>query len=665
MSPSDNEVGSRPGHRPDLQGLRAAAILLVLLAHAEVPFFAGGFIGVDVFFVLSGYLITGLLARELERSGGISLAGFYARRLKRLLPALAVMLAASYGIASLLLSNAELVAQTASGPFAATWTSNVYFAFRAVGYFEELASRDLFLHTWSLGVEEQFYLVWPLLLLLLFRLGRFRENAEAGGSGALRQGLTVAFALSLAASVYWTFSAPPAAFYLMPSRIWQFALGALVHYTSESGRAGEIGLTSRRDRVLTWTTLLTGLALIFGSAFALHPGLPYPGYWAVVPSLGAALVIAAGRGLSDGRGGPLAHPALVWLGDRSYSLYLWHWPVLAVGFSLGLPTQASLSLGLVLVSLLAAILSYRIVEHPFWKGRYSHAPPARVILVSLLVMAGVVFLLTPGSRRLDDAPTSPDISNAWRADVPLIYRMPCDAWYSHDRVEPCIFGNESAANTVVVLGDSIGLQWFSAFPEIFPAPEWRIIVLTKSSCAMVDEDYYYARIGKVYRVCTTWRNAVLDTIETLRPEMVIVGSAATYGFSEESWVEGSARVFQRLSRSAGNVFVIPGTPSLEFDGPGCVIRNLSASGHINRSACVSRDRLDQIKGVSNNLEQAAGRFSNVHILDLNDLICPGGDCSAVSEDGLVVFRDSQHLTDSFVLSRVRPIREKLDLAGNR
>ena len=665
MSPSDSRPGPRLGYRPDLQGLRAVAILLVLLAHAEVPPFSGGFVGVDVFFVLSGYLITGLLARELQCSGGISLAEFYARRLKRLLPALAVMLAGSYGFASSLLSDAELRAQTASAPFAATWTSNVYFAFAAVGYFEELASRDLFLHTWSLGVEEQFYLVWPLLLLLLFRLGRFREDAEPRGRSVLRSGLAIALVLSLAASIYWTYAAPQAAFYLMPSRIWQFALGALVHFTFESWRTGEIGLTSRRGRKLAWTALMIGLTLIFGGAVALHPNLRYPGYWALVPSLGTALVIAAGCGLSDGRAGPLAHPVLVWLGDRSYSLYLWHWPVFAVGFSLGFRAQASLSVGLVLVSLLAAVLSYRIVEQPFWKGRFSHFPPVRVILVSLLVMTGVVFFLTPDLQPSNDTAKAPDLSNQWRADVPVIYRMPCDAWYSHDRVEPCIFGNESALNTVVVLGDSIGLQWFSAFPEIFPAPAWRILVLTKSACAMVDEDYYYGRIGKVYRVCTTWRNAVLDTLERLQPEVIVVGSAATYGFSEESWVEGSARVFGRLSRSAGKVFIIPGTPTLEFDGPGCVIRSLSPSGHIDRSACVSRDRLGPVTGVSNHLKQAAERFSNVHFLDLNDIVCPGGDCNAVSEDGLVVFRDSQHLTDSFVRSRVRSILERLDHAGNR
>jgi hypothetical protein len=202
-------------------------------------------------------------------------------------------------------------------------------------------------------------------------------------------------------------------------------------------------------------------------------------------------------------------------------------------------------------------------------------------------------------------------------------------------------------------------------PGSFSGPSWRIVVLTKSSCAMVDEDYFYDRIGRVYRVCTTWRNAVLDALDGIRPDVVVVGSASTYGFSEWSWVEGSARILERLSKAAGKVFVIPGTPSLGFDGPGCVSRNLSADGRINRNACVAKDRLRQVQAVTGSLRRAADRFPNVHLLDLNDLVCADEGCSAVSEDGLVVFRDSQHLTDSFVRARIPEIRRRIESVGDR
>lgn len=159
--------------RPDLQGLRAIAVLLVVFAHSGLAVAQGGFIGVDVFFVLSGYLITGLLVREFEGSGRIVFVQFYAKRLKRLLPALIAMLSVSYSVAVWVLSGVEARTQLASAPFAATWTSNLYFAFTTLNYFNELATRDVFLHTWSLGVEEQFYLIWPAVLLLLFKSGRW------------------------------------------------------------------------------------------------------------------------------------------------------------------------------------------------------------------------------------------------------------------------------------------------------------------------------------------------------------------------------------------------------------------------------------------------------------------------------------------------------------
>ncbi|MFB1490570.1 MULTISPECIES: acyltransferase family protein [unclassified Thiocapsa] len=662
-------TSDRPDFRPDLQGLRAIAILLVVLAHANVPFAQGGFIGVDVFFVLSGYLISGLLIRELRQTGRIRFLRFYARRLKRLLPALAAMLVVGTAATLWLLSDLEARVQLASAPFAAAWTSNLYFAFLGVDYFNELAARDLFLHTWSLGVEEQFYLIWPPILLGLFLIAR-------GAEGSVRRhsvwwwGLGLLLVASLALALIWTSTTPGFAFYLMPSRIWQFALGAVVFLSLSETSPFNAPRVEDHPRIrsllssgiIAWPALGCGLAMIAGSALFLHPQLGYPGFWALIPSLGTALVIAAGHGLAGGQAGPLAHPALVWLGDRSYSWYLWHWPVLMLGFSLGFEGQPIPTLGLVLLSLMAAILSYRLVEYPFWKGRFSHAEPRRILLVSLLIMAVLIAVLFHLWRGL--APKSEDTpgSNvaAWQADLPVIYRMPCDAWYHHARVEPCLFGPEDAPRTVVLLGDSILAQWFSMVPALFPEPTWRIVVLTKSACAMVDEDYFYPRIGQVYTVCSEWRDAVLAEIERIRPDVVITGSAATYDFTEAQWVEGSARVFSRLSKAADTVILIPGTPSLPFDGPGCVARHLSSDGQIGRAACGATERQEHVVRVTRDLAQSAEKFSNVHFLDLNDLVCPDGICSAVTTDGLLVFRDSQHLTDRFVLARIPMIQEKLD-----
>ena len=650
------------GHfRPDLQGVRAIAIFLVILAHAGLTIVPGGFVGVDVFFVLSGYLITGLLLRELDRDGRIAFMLFYARRLKRLLPAMMLMLIVSAGVASWLLSGVEARAQLTSAPFAATWTSNLYFSFITLDYFDELATRDLFLHTWSLGVEEQFYLIWPVFLLLLFRIARLLRTSQENQRRLMFVGLGTAFVASLALSVYWTDHRPQAAFYMMPSRIWQLSLGAMVCLTFHANSSG------RPARCLTslppYLALGSGLLMILGSAAGLSPDLAYPGFWALLPSFGTALVIAAGHAFPGGHNGLLAQPLMVWLGDRSYSLYLWHWPIFVLGFSLGFQGQLLPTLGLICLSLGAAIVSFRMVERPFWKGRWSHVGPLGTLLPGLLVMTTAVIALDQGLRQLPQTGAASDASNKWRMDSPIIYRLPCDAWYANARVEPCVFGPEENTKTVVLLGDSIATQWFSIIPEIFPEPDWRTVVLTKSSCAMVDEDYYYQPVGKIYRVCTDWRNAVLDELDGIRPEVLVMGSATEYRFTEEQWVEGSSRILERVSKAAGMVFVIPGTPGLGFDGPGCLARHLSTDGRIDRGPCLARHRLQHIASTTHSLAVAAGRFPNVHLLDLNDLVCPGGVCSAVSDQGVVVFRDSHHLTDSFVRAQIPFVRERLKRFG--
>ncbi len=372
-------IDQKLSFRRDLQGLRAIAILLVVLTHAHLGIVPGGFIGVDVFFVLSGYLITALLLHELQQTGRIAFMRFYARRLKRLLPALVFMLSVSFGIAVWLLSGVEARAQLLSSPFAVTWTSNLYFAFATIDYFNELASQDLFLHTWSLGVEEQFYLIWPVVLLMLFWAGKLWRGANRHRLGLMLSGLGIVFIASLALSLYWTVNLPQEAFYLMPSRIWQFSTGAIVYLSLRGYSLDRHELTQGFNKTVTYFTLVTGLILIIGSAMVLNRGLAYPGLWALAPSLGAASIIVAGHMISIGQTGPLAHPVLVWLGDRSYSLYLWHWPVFIFGFSLGLQDHVIPTLGMMALSLLAATLSFRYIELPFWKGRWSHARPFRII----------------------------------------------------------------------------------------------------------------------------------------------------------------------------------------------------------------------------------------------------------------------------------------------
>ena len=642
------------GFRPDIQGLRAIAVVLVILDHAGIPWVAGGFVGVDVFFVLSGFLITGLLLQEYEATGSLSLGAFYLRRLRRLLPALVVVVGATAIMVGWLFSEADSRLILASLPFAVTWTSNLFFVLREQDYFNELAGKDVFLHTWSLGVEEQFYLLWPVLLFGFIAAARILT---------LRWSLLLLVVFSFLISVVWSYWHPISAFYMMPARIWQFGLGGSVYFYAVAWRDGDVAAYG--SKIL----LASGLTLIFGSALLLDEQTLYPGYWALFPSLGTALVILAGSlkqidttGLTG-----LAHPLLVWLGDRSYSLYLWHWPIIVLLGVLGLEVVSNhrgLWLAL-LLTLLLAMLSYRWIELPFWKKSLRSLASKTFLLgagaVVLLVLA-VAFHV----QRIPPDAVEPqvDLAASIRSDLPVIYQMPCDAWYQHAKVEPCVFGPTNAPNTAVLLADSIGAQWFSAWVQIFAPPRWRLVVLTKSACAIVDEDYFYPRIGKVYDVCRQWREAVLKQIGSFNPKVIVVGSAATYGFSPKQWVEGSRRVLERLSAIAERVVLVSGTPVLGFDGPSCIARQLQIGSKLATNDCISESPTEKFDQVAYLLSTAASNFSNVQVFNPVDLVCPRGQCRAVSPVGMPVFRDSQHLTDTFVRSTVEHLKKQLPGVAN-
>lgn len=651
-------------YRSDIQGLRAIAIVLVLLAHAKIPGFSGGFVGVDIFFVLSGYLITGLLINEYEVNGSIHLAAFYARRLKRLLPALLVMLVIVVSATLLLLSKQEALEQSASVIYAATWTSNIYYALSTVDYFSELKTRDLFLHTWSLGLEEQFYLLWPVLILLAFAKLNILD-----GRNSKRTQLLWTFALlfisSLVLSLYLIVAHPLWAFYMMPSRIWQFALGAYVFVWSRKLKEG-VGETPLLGFLVVRgnSFAVMGLGLIIGSAILLHPLLSYPGLWAMLPSVGAALVIAGGhQKINIGTSRVLGHPVLVWIGDRSYSLYLWHWPVLMLGFSWGMQSHYTEIIGLVALSLLLAMFSYRWVELPFWKGNYGSVAPTRTILLSILVVSILLAVALHLLNRLINYQYKPDVPiiSGPRADLPAIYAYGCDSGPANSDIRPCIIGKPSAKKTIVLMGDSIGAQWISLLPALFKSPEWRTIVLTKSACPMVDEDYFYSGISQIYTVCTEWRNKTLKYMESLRPNIIFVGSAATYDFSKSQWIEGSSRVLAHLALVAERIIVVPGTPSLSFNGPGCLERRANSKN----KATVCREELmtTEATDVAQYLKTAVQRFPNARLLNLNDLVCPGGVCTAQTPAGSVVFRDSQHLTNSFVMEQLPAVAERIEKLG--
>jgi len=371
--------------RPDLEGLRGLAILLVLAFHAALPGFGGGFVGVDVLFVLSGFLITGLLLREHERTGTVSLRNFYVRRARRILPAAAVVLVLTLIASSILLAPLLVPSIATDAASAALSVSNYRFASQLMDYFATGVFPSPFLHYWSLSVEEQFYLIWPALLLLAWRSRRPDLSA--------RLLLGVVLVASLAGAIWLTSVSAPWAFYSLPTRAWQLALGGVLAALSlqRVGRIAGVGLA-----VLAWAGLA---AVIVGACVIIDAGTPYPGTAAILPAGGAALVIAGGdRPYSPGA--LLAVAPMRFLGRISYSLYLVHWPILVLpAASLAIGDQLPIweRLALCAIAIVAGWVSWRFVEEPFHRGRRFSVRPSRVLgMAGSTIAATAVFALVVG-----------------------------------------------------------------------------------------------------------------------------------------------------------------------------------------------------------------------------------------------------------------------------
>jgi peptidoglycan/LPS O-acetylase OafA/YrhL len=375
---SRRATGTSTGFLPHIEGLRGIAVLAVLWFHMGLPGAIGGFTGVDVFFVVSGFLITGLLLREHAQTGRIDLGRFYSRRMRRILPAALVTVALTVVLAAAFLAPLQVPGIAQDGAASALSIGNIRFAVQSTDYFAE-TDVSPFRHFWSLGVEEQFYLVWPGLLLLV--LGSLRSRLKVG---IMMVGLLAA---SLAFAVWLTDVVEPWAFYSLPSRVWQLALGGLLAVAFAPGR--------QLPRWLATPIGWLGLGLLAAAFVLIDPASPYPGLWALLPAGGAAAVIlGGGRGLGTAQ--LLGWRPLRFVGRISYSLYLWHWPILTLpALALGqeLPVEARLGLGA--LSIVVGAISWRIIEEPFWHGSLSAFRP-RPVLATAVATAIAVAVLAVG-----------------------------------------------------------------------------------------------------------------------------------------------------------------------------------------------------------------------------------------------------------------------------
>ncbi|MFL5618564.1 MAG: acyltransferase family protein [Gemmatimonadaceae bacterium] len=636
--------GERPAFRPDIEGLRGVAILLVVLFHARVPAFAGGFVGVDVFFVLSGFFITGLLVRERETTGDVDLSEFYGRRALRLLPALIVVLLATLAIVFTLYAPIDrpLVAGTARS--VAMHAGNVEFARGALNYFG--SSDNPLLHTWSLAVEEQFYLVWPLLLVVLVPI-LLRDDTD---STAMRRTAMKAVALvglaSLAASLVLTTTAQPWAFFGMPTRIWEFALGGLL----------SLVLVGRIDASPRGATLLQafGLAAIGAAVATYDRATPYPGAAALLPALGACAIIAGGDRAPEGAiTRALGAEPLRWLGRLSYAWYLWHWPLVGLGEVLDPAIGVPGRLLWTALALALACLTYRLVERPARSGAFSRIPDRWLASAALVASVAVALLahaaMRDAERRI--AATGQRTFAAARGD-----RMTHRCWANtvEDARTPCLLGDRSSSTVIALLGDSHAEHWLGGLDRAGREHGWRIDAMVKGGCPVADmTELGSARFTRYYRECARYREAMLRRIVAMRPAAVVLsswdhyippdGKAEDWQVSPTMWERGLRRTYARLTAAGINTIVLRDVPRTGFDVPACLSR-LAARLPFAR-AC-TYDRETSVSRIAIVAQDRAARGLPVFLLDMNDQVCDTPRCQVV-RNGAIVYTDDNHLTESF------------------
>ncbi len=577
-------------HRNDIQGLRALAVLLVVFAHAGVGFLKGGYVGVDVFFVLSGFLITGLLLSEARKRRHVSMGGFYLRRARRILPAAVLTLLVVDFTVFHLLNVVRAKQYLLDSIPSALFTANVHFAAQGTDYFAQGQPPSPFQHFWSLAVEEQFYIVWPAVFAIVIGLSlrrRGRRPTEVG-EPAVRRTLIVIGAIALASlawSIYDTREHATAAYFSTFARAWELALGAALAL----GVARIARLPERWRTLMGWG----GLLLIVIAAVTFSAGTPFPGYAALLPTVGAALVIAAGIARYSDRsaGRMLSAKPLRYVGDRSYTFYLWHWPVLVI---VAAYVGHSLSVGVNLLLLAAAfalsVITYRLFEKPIRDAQWARKPvallPFAVAVMAVVVLATswdssidnrelqaqlrsqttpvptlalapvsppataqvnagaanaanlagqslpavVAAVNSPPNRHLDPATLRPPIGELQNTDY--LPNQDCKSHFGMTTQNICRLGAASSSRTIVVIGDSHAEMWMPAIISLGQRDGFAVVPLLKQGCLASEwtsgEHVFAGKSLGSLDECHAWFNWAMAKARSLHPDVALIAGYYSY-----------------------------------------------------------------------------------------------------------------------------------------
>jgi peptidoglycan/LPS O-acetylase OafA/YrhL len=697
----------RSTFRPDIEGLRAVAILAVVLYHAHLSLIGGGYAGVDVFFVVSGYLITGLLWRELQRDRRVSLRAFYGRRARRLLPASILVVVVTAIAARQLLPPLQVPSVAKDGIASALYVANYRFAIAQTNYLNATAAPSPFQHYWSLGVEEQFYVLWPLLLIGASLIWRRRGGPDRTTAIA---GLGVVTVASFALSLWLTRANQPWAFFSLPTRAWELGVGGILALAAPSARR----LAPAAAALLGWL----GLLVTVGSLFVINANTAFPGTAALAPVLGAAAILAAGEVVTGTTGttraahkAAVSHGPVRVLGTRpmrvvgriSYSWYLWHWPfIILAPYALGHTLRLWQDLLVTALSGVVAMASYLLVENPARTSRWLSEIPRRSLLAggglsaggvaACLVVAATVPSITghgiapiaalhagsassrkpaatkkavnPLQAQLElltaeinaqvassvgpspvPANLTPSLANA-HGDQPYVNVDGCLDSFLASNVENCEFGDTASSTSVVLFGDSHASMWFPAVDYAANKYGWRLYNWTKATCPPLLLPIYSPELGRTFTECEDWQQNVLARMRQLRPALVILGVARQYTsiYGFTPYQSPWLDAFSQMVTMLRGIGARVLVMGPVPKPPFIVPDCLSA--HLDDSAACDTPLSVGINQAGMAAERAAVTSAGGNYFDVQPWFCAGGTCAAIV-DNLEVWRDDNHITATY------------------